>query len=384
MISHQYLVAALAATLTSLLATPLVIALAKKFNFMDDPNRKHPAILHDKPIPRAGGLPILITLLILVPIFIPLDKKMLAILLASIIIVVIGLIDDKYDLNPYLRFGFNFLVAAIIVGSGVGITWIANPFDTQIRFDSLIWEVDLLGRVRQVVVLADLFALVWIVWMMNAINWSKGVDGQLSGIATVSTIVLGLVAVKYATNDPSQWPVATLAMIVGGAYLGFLFFHVYPQKIQPGYGGGALAGLMLAVLSILAGGKLATTLLVLAVPLTDAVFTVLRRIYHKRSPFWGDRGHLHHKLLDMGWSKRQIAFFYWGICALLGIAALSLDSQSKAFAIIMLGVVVLAILLTITYFLNQKSKRDLRTSSLIQPESSRAQSPNKSDERREI
>ncbi|MCL5412008.1 MAG: undecaprenyl/decaprenyl-phosphate alpha-N-acetylglucosaminyl 1-phosphate transferase [Patescibacteria group bacterium] len=351
----NYLLAALTATILTILTTPVTIILAKKFNFIDYPTRKHPAIVHDKPIPRAGGLPILVTLLILVPLFItPLDKRFIAILASSVLVVFTGLVDDKYDLSPYLRFGLNILAALIVVGAGVGITWISNPLDTQIRFDSLIWSFEFLGRTRNIVVLADLFALGWIVWMMNAINWSKGVDGQMPGIAAISTVVLGLVALKYAQNDPTQWPVVILAMIVSGAYLGFLFFNVYPQKIMPGYGGGALAGFMLAVLSILAGGKLATTLLVLAIPLADAVFAILRRLYHKKSPFWGDRGHLHHKLLELGWSKRKIALFYWVVCAVLGIVALNLDSQTKFFAVVMLGLVILAVLLTLTYLLNKK------------------------------
>jgi UDP-GlcNAc:undecaprenyl-phosphate GlcNAc-1-phosphate transferase len=154
--------------------------------------------------------------------------------------------------------------------------------------------------------------------------------------------------------------VIVLAFILAGAYLGFLLWNFYPQKIMPGYGGGALAGYFLAVLAILSGAKVATAILVLGVPMMDAVYSIMRRIIQGRSPVWGDRGHLHHKLMDLGWGKRRIALFYWLVSAVLGWVALQLNSQWKAYTIVLLAVMVGGLLLWLnmaTYFL-KKPDRD--------------------------
>lgn len=356
-----YLTVFTISALISALATYFVIKLARKYGFMDYPGRVHPANIITIPTPRAGGIPIFITLLVLVPLFVTSSgvmepTRIASFLLAATLLVVFGTLDDKYDLNPYLRFGINLISAFLIVGSGIAINWLPNPFGGEIRFDLLIWEFGLFGKSYAIPILADLLTLVWLTWMMNAINWSKGVDGQLPGIVVIASFILSLVALRYVESDPTQVPVAILAFIVCGAYLGFLPFNFYPQRIMPGYGGGALAGLLLGVLAILAGARLATTLLVLVVPLGDALFAVIRRLAQGKSPFWGDRGHLHHKLLDLGWSKAQVALFYWLLTAVSGWAALILSSKGKSLAIISVGVLVIAILVTLYFTISRKPK----------------------------
>lgn len=127
---------------------------------------------------------------------------------------------------------------------------------------------------------------------------------------------------------------------------------------MPGYGGGSLGGYMLAVLAILSGGKVATAILVLGVPMMDAAYTIARRLYQKRSPVWADRGHLHHKLIALGWGKRKIALFYWLVSAILGAAALSLNSQQKFFTIILVGVVVGGFLLWLNFWVTFSRPQD--------------------------
>jgi UDP-GlcNAc:undecaprenyl-phosphate GlcNAc-1-phosphate transferase len=193
---------------------------------------------------------------------------------------------------------------------------------------------------------------------MNMVNWSKGVDGQMPGFVGISAIVLGLLSFRFTMIDLQQWIVATLAFITAGAYLGFLPFNFYPQKIMPGYGGGALAGFMLSVLAIASGGKVATALLVLGIPFLDAGYTILRRLLQKRSPFWGDRGHLHHKLLDLGWGKRRIALFYWLLSVILGLIALNLTSRAKIFVIIFMALALGGILLWLSLLLPSLRRED--------------------------
>ncbi|MDP2670897.1 MAG: MraY family glycosyltransferase [bacterium] len=338
--------------------TPLVIKLARQHGFLDYPNRPHPAIIHTKPLPRGGGLAVLVGLigcLTLISFVQPsFDKRLLAIFIASFLIVLVGLADDKYDLNPYLRLLANFFTVLIVVGFGIGITSFHNPLGGNINLD--IWRISFsipeflpFAGLHSILVLADIFALIWIVWIMNAINWSSGVDGQLSGIAFISLSFIGFVALRNLQTDPNQLIVASLAFGAAGAFLGFLPWSFYPQRIMPGYGGSALAGFLIATLAILSGAKLATAFLVLAVPLVDSLWAIVRRLYQHRSPVWGDRQHLHHQLLKRGWSIPKIAFLYYALTAFFGLASLSLDSRGKLFAIAMVVVVLLSFIISVGY-----------------------------------
>lgn len=323
--------------LVSFWATPLVIKFAKFLGLVDNPQKRyHPAQVHRGTIPRAGGLAIFIGVLITSLIFLPLDRHLKGILLGAVVVIVVGLLDDKYDLSPYFRLLTNFLAAFCVVGAGIGIAFINNPFGGVIDLNQPM---------------ADLFALFWIAWCMNMVNWSKGVDGQLPGFVAIAAVVIGILSLKFSA-DITQWPVTILAFITAGSYLGFLPWNFYPQKIMPGYGGGSLGGYLLATLSILATTKVGTMILVLGVPLMDGVYTVVRRLASGRLPFWGDRGHLHHRLLDLGWGKRKIAIFYWLVSAVLGIIALNLNPRQKFYTVVLLAALVGGVLL----WLNQLAR----------------------------
>lgn len=349
---------ALTAFILTFLTTPFTIKFANYFGLVDNPRvRKHPAHLHQKTIPRAGGLAIYLGLIITSFLFFPFSKQLLGILSGATVLVIVGLLDDKFDLSPYFRLATNFLAALLVVGAGVGISFINNPLGGIIHLDTWRIRFEVFGP-HSIIVWADLFALIWIIWCMNMVNWSKGVDGQMPGFVGISAFILGLLAFRFMENDLTQWTNATLAFIVAGAFLGFLPFNFYPQRIMPGYGGGSLAGFMLAVLAILSGGKVATAILVLGIPMTDAIYTILRRLYHRRSPVWGDRGHLHHRLLEIGWPKRQIALFYWLISAILGAVALNLNSQQKLFTIILVAAIVGGLILWLNFWVTFSRPQD--------------------------
>lgn len=336
------LLPAFLSAIIALIATPLVIRLYRHHHWLDDPKgQTHPKVIHRYPVPRGGGLAIYAAILLTSLIFLPLDKHLLGILLGGLVLMITGLLDDIYNLNPYLRLGLGGLAAGLVVLSGIGVAYVSNPLSagTVINLSQPQIPIFFLGKLRTIWIWADLLALIWIVGTMNFVNWSKGLDGQLPGIVVVSAIVIGLLSLRFV-DDVTQWPVIILAFILAGAYLGFLPYNFYPQKIMPGYGAGGLAGYFLAVLAILSGAKLATAILVLGVPLIDAVYTVLRRLAKGRSPVWGDRGHLHHKLMNLGWGKRRIAVAYWLVSAALGFIALQLNSQQKLYTLILLGVII--------------------------------------------
>ncbi len=337
----------------TLVATPIVIKLAFKYGFVDDPKKhKHPAILHKKVIPRAGGLAVGIGIIATILLFVPINKQVIGIIIGSVIAVLVGILDDKYDLNPYLRFLSNFLIAAVVVLSGIGISFVTNPFGGVIRLDEFIIRFDFFGP-HSIVVLADIFAILWIVWVMNMLNWSKGVDGQLAGIAAVGFVVLGIVSLRFAENDQSQVIVASLAFIAAGAALGFLPFNWHPAKIFPGYSS-TILGFLIAVLSIMSGAKVAIAILAMAVPLLDGVFTIFRRLLIKKSPFWGDKKHLHHHLMRLGWGHRKISLFYWTVCAILGLIALTTSGIEKLFAGLLVFCVIMASILWINLIIWSK------------------------------
>ncbi len=350
-----------AALILSGLMTPVVIWIYKKMNWLDDPTKQtHPKVVHQYPVPRGGGVAIFLSILIASLIWLPIDKHLLGILAGALILTLVGMIDDIKNINPYWRLGLGFLAAGLVVGVGIGVPYISNPFKAGAVISLSQPQIPFffLGKLRTIWIWADIMALIWIVGAMNFVNWAKGLDGQLPGIVVVAATVIGVLSLRFV-DDVTQWPVIVLAFILAGAYLGFLPWNFYPQKIMPGYGGGSLAGYFLAVLAILSGAKVATAILVLGVPMIDALYSIMRRLLRGRSPVWGDRGHLHHKLMDLGWGKRRIAVFYWLISAILGLIALQLNSQEKLYTIVVLGVIIGGVLIwlnTATYFLKRPDR----------------------------
>jgi UDP-GlcNAc:undecaprenyl-phosphate/decaprenyl-phosphate GlcNAc-1-phosphate transferase len=345
----------LGAFLISLFFTPVVIFLATRLGIVTDAKTsKHPAHTHQGILPRAGGLPIFLG--ILLPLFFFIGNKIVFfLLLGATTTVIIGLLDDKYDLSPYLRFGANFIVAAIAVAGGAGIPYITNPFDTLWRLDQFTFSFNLFGSGYELLWLADLVAVLWIVWCMNMVNWSKGVDGQLPGFVAITAFFLGLLSLRFSQHDISKEIVTIVCFVTAGSFLGFLPWNFYPQKILPGYAAGSLAGYLLGVLSILSWGKLGTMLLLLILPLADALIVISRRILQKRSPFKGDRFHFHHTLLSMGWSRRRIAIFYWLVSLIVGSLTLFMNSTEKIYAFLLLLVLLSGIVVWSFYFVKNEN-----------------------------
>ncbi len=321
------------------LLTYVSIVVFKKLGLVDDPKiHKHPGVIHKKPIPRGGGVPLIFGVFIAGYFFLPINNQTSALFIGSLLALFIGVIDDllnskSRDVSPYIRFGINIATAAIVVASGISIHFITNPLSGGIlQLDAI--NIPFIG-----ILLSDVLSVFWLIWVMNMINWSKGVDGQMPGIVAISAIVIGILSLRLDPMGTANHIDATLSFIIAGSALGFLIFNFSPAKIFPGYGATSLY-LLLGVVSILSSAKLATAVLVMGVPLVDFVFTIIRRMLNKKSPFHGDKKHLHHIFLRLGYSQRQIALFYWVVSAILGIISLTIRSQSKVFALIMLIIIV--------------------------------------------
>ncbi len=335
--------------------TPLFIRINIFLKLIDDPKKhKHPAMLHTKMLPRGGGLPYFLGILISALILLPITPQTITIYIAGIIALVVGTIDDRMnaegsDISPYIRFLFNILCATIIVLGGTNSTFITNPLGGILHLNISVIPFF-------PITVAQIIYIIWIVWVMNILNWSKGVDGQMPGIVSIAAIVIGILSLRFSLHDQNVIIDTKLSFMIAGASIGFLIYNFHPAKIFPGFGTTSVY-LLLAAVSILSSAKLATAILVMGVPIVDATFTIIRRIYHKKSPFLHDRLHLHHLLLKLGYSQRQIALFYWAISAILGLVALTLQSTNKLFALLMLFAIVgggLLFLHSITQDKNEK------------------------------
>lgn len=340
----------LTAAIVAYLTTPLIIKLADRIGIIDDPKRhKHPKVIHTYPVPRGGGLAIFIAVSVAAVLFLPFDKHLRGILAGAALIAGMGIADDKYDLNPYLRLALQFIAASSPIIAGIGIAFVSNPAGGIIDLSHPRINFNLLGEARSIWIWSDIFALFWIVTLMNFLNMgAKGVDGQLPGVATIAAATIAFLSLRFSA-DITQWPVIILATITSAAYLGFLPWNFYPQKIMPGFAGSSLAGYLLGVLSILSTTKVGTLFVVLGVPLVDTGYTIIRRVASGKSPVWGDTGHLHHRLLQAGLSKRQVAYFYWLVTAILGLLALNLNTASKIYTIFGVIILVGGLILWLTY-----------------------------------
>lgn len=305
----------LAAGILALAVTPMTIRLAKRLGVMDQPGKdgtetaRH---LHTEPTPRMGGLGIICGFLGGMLLFAAVDRQMAAMLLGSVIIVVVGTMDDIHDLKAYQKLAAQFLCAAIAVMGG-------NCF----AFPGYMTAGAGVSRIllKWIAVLAS---VIWIVLVTNAMNMIDGLDGLAAGItvaATVSITILALACTNYGA--------AVLAAALGGGCIGFLPYNLFPAKTFMGDNGSNFIGYTLAVASLQTFFQFDSVtafvlpFLVLGLPIFDICYAVILRISHGENPMKADRKHVHYQLIDMGFSKKQTVAILWSISAGLELLALT-------------------------------------------------------------
>ncbi len=341
-----FLYFALATTL-SLLITPAIKSLAIKTKTLDLPvlARK----IHKNPVPLLGGLGVyaafilaILTYLVLGhPDFLVVPTKFFfAIIFGALVLVIGGILDDKFNLPPKWLWLFPAFAAAIVVwsGIGVGITQISNPFGAPIYIGYSLFSIPL----------SLILAWLWMLGMIFTTKLLDGLDGLCGGVGFIGSITMFALSLTEKVNQPIT---ATIAIIFAGALLGFLVYNFHPAKVFLGEAGSTLVGFMLGVLSIILGAKIATALLVMGIPILDVAWAIIRRMFYHRSPFVGDRAHLHYRLLDIGLSHRQTVLVLWLISAIFGFTAVFLQSMGKLIALFVLFcvMVILAISVVIIY-----------------------------------
>jgi UDP-GlcNAc:undecaprenyl-phosphate GlcNAc-1-phosphate transferase len=255
----------------------------------------------------------------------------------------VGLWDDFCELSWKIQLFFQIFCASLVFFFGVRIYYLTNPFLGEIiKLDKGVG-----------IFLAFFLALIWIVLLMNALNWLDGLDGLSGGITLIGVLTIFFLSLKEEVNQP---PVAIITMILAGSILAFLIFNFNPAKIMAGTAGSMFMGFSLAVLAIFSGTKIATTLLILAIPVLDFLWVVWERKRSGKSIFLPDNNHLHYKLLSLGWSQRKINISLYLITAV--IAAISLHTRVLGKSITLL--LVIFFLGTSLFFLNKITSQKVK------------------------
>ncbi|MHB8959841.1 MAG: glycosyltransferase family 4 protein [Candidatus Limnocylindrales bacterium] len=326
-----------AAALLSLLATPLVVRVATRLNAVDEPNHRR---VNATPVPRGGGVAVAVAFLLVAAIVVVLNERLdlmpdprplqfesaefLAILVGGTVAMLLGLLDDAFQLRARWQLLTQLGVAAVPLIARVWPSTLSNPVgpDPIPLYDPF----------------AIAFTIVWILGMINSINFIDGLDGLSSGIAMIAAVTLGIISFTTAVGN-GQPMVGVLCFVLAGALLGFLRWNFHPARIFIGTTGVMFVGYMLAILSILGGAKVAVALLVLGVPIIDTFWIIVRRLATGHSPFTPDRGHIHHRLLDLGLTHAQTVLVIYALCIVLAMLSLVSSTAQQVYAF--LGLVVL-------------------------------------------
>ena len=330
----DYMLAFVIAAGVALLITPGVIFLAARTGAMDAPDARK---VHKKPIPRIGGIGIyaafmaaIFSVLSFVEVTAEIRTELIGLMVGGSLIVLVGVIDDYKNLPAKVKLVGQILAAAVLViAFDVRIDFITDPFGDYIYTEWLAIPV----------------TIFWIVGLTNTVNLIDGLDGLAAGVSTIASITIFLVALQQGILL-----VAVLTAALAGAAFGFLYYNFNPARIFMGDSGSMFLGYMLAGISVIGAVKSAATIalivpiLALGLPILDTTFAIVRRYRGGVPIFKPDKGHLHHRLLDLGFSQRQAVLLMYVISALLGLSAVALTEVSSQFAILIVCVVVAAVL----------------------------------------
>lgn len=325
------------------LVTPMVTSAAARWGFTDRPAARRNEALK----PRLGGIAVFTAVALALAITYPLlpgrtaaeMARVVGLMAGGFIVVVLGALDDRYELSPLAQLAGQALAATVAIASGILIDSVTNPLAE--------------GLLMFPPYLAVFFTFFWLLGAMNTLNFLDGVDGLAAG---VSAVAAGILAVHSLVMG--QMTIAVLPIALAGACLGFLPFNFYPARATLGTCGAVFLGFALASLSVIGGTKAATLLLVLGLPVVDTGWTIMRRMASGQSPFRGDRGHLHHRLLALGLSERQIVLLMYASCAALGTLALLLSTRlAKFYAIGIMTAATLLLVATLAYYGRRRPPR---------------------------
>jgi UDP-GlcNAc:undecaprenyl-phosphate/decaprenyl-phosphate GlcNAc-1-phosphate transferase len=338
----KYLIPFISSFLLSVFLMLVAVYFSRKIKWKGRRSGRH---IHKKGTPRIGGIVMIVVFVsaILLNKDLFITSEIYGILAALLIMMVVGIWDDLSEIYWKVQLFFQVAISILIFIFGIRIYYITDPLTGGIlNLDSGIG-----------VLISIVLVIFWIILIINSINWIDGVDGLSGGVVLISACTIFFLSLKTDVNQP---PIAILASIFSGAVLGFLIFNFNPAKAMAGTTGSIFMGFVLAVLAIIAGTKIATMLLVMAIPVIDFLWVVGERIGHKKSIFRPDRRHLHYKLIELGWSEKKIAYWYWGATFFISLVALNTRAIGKGITLAVSAVIMLLAIVVI----NKKIKHNGR------------------------
>lgn len=339
----DFILAFFIALAVSYLLIPRIIALAVRTGEMDMPDERK---VHTAPIPRLGGIAIYVAFMAAVLLTVDMTREIAGLLLGGTVIAAVGVIDDLKNLPAKVKLLGQIIAAAVLVLFDVRIDFISDPFGDLIYLEYLA-------------VPATLF---WIVGITNTVNLIDGLDGLAGGVSTIASITILLVALQQ-----DYLLVVVLTAALSGSVLGFLRYNFNPAKIFMGDTGSMFLGYMLAGISVIGAVKSAATvalivpIFALGLPILDTAFAIIRRYLGGKPIFKPDRGHLHHRLLDLGFSQRQAVLLMYVISGVLGVSAIALTEVSSTIAMFIISAVTLAVLVGAKKLGIFKTKKSIET-----------------------
>ena len=354
-----YLIASSLTFALAVILTPLIKRLAWRLDIIDRPDQVRK--LQKQPVALLGGWAIFISISLVAFIF---RRYFVAgdlnyhhwfgVWLGGLIVMIGGSLDDCYDLPAHKQFIFSILAVLAVIAGGVGIKKITG-LDGQLVFLNT-WQIPLFswqGIIRHFVVWVDLFTFFWLMGMMYTTKLLDGVDGLVTGLVGIGSLIIGLFTLTTKYYQPD---IALAAFILTAACAGFLLYNWSPAKIYLGDGGSLLLGYLLGVLAIISGGKIAIALLIMGVPILDMIWVIIRRLVNKQNPFrTADRKHLHQRLMDLGWGAKRTTLTYYTVSLVFGLSALFLQSQGKRLALLL--VIILMTIVVIRFSLLDKPQQ---------------------------
>ncbi len=322
----NYVLAFFIALAAAYILTPGVISLATRLGAMDAPD---PRKVHKKPVPRLGGLAIYLAFTVAALSTVEMNMEMTGLLLGGTVIAIVGIIDDFKNLPAKVKLLGQIFAALILVAFDIRIDFISDPFGDFLYLEYLA-------------VPATIF---WVVGLTNTVNLIDGLDGLAAGVSMIASVTIALVALQQGFLL-----VAVLTAALAGSAMGFLHYNFNPARIFMGDTGSMFLGYMLAGISIIGAVKSAATIalivpiLALGLPILDTAFAIIRRYRGGVPIFKPDRGHLHHRLLDLGFTQKQAVLLMYVISAVLGLSAIALTEVSSSIAALIIVAVIAAVL----------------------------------------
>jgi UDP-GlcNAc:undecaprenyl-phosphate GlcNAc-1-phosphate transferase len=345
--ARLYIAVLLSAFVLSCLASPLAIRLAFKIGAVDRPERRK---VHTQPMPRMGGMAIFLSFLICLLFILKVSGPFTGMIYGACIIFLVGLLDDIFQLSAWVKLLGQIAAAAVAVHFGVIVHFVTNPFNGALDLGSLSIPLTLL----------------WIVGISNAINLIDGLDGLAAGVSAIAATTMGIIALIKGQPE-----VALVTFALVAAIAGFLPFNFYPAKTFMGDSGSNFLGFVLGCLAIIGTAKSAALIslfipiVILAIPIFDTFFAIIRRVHNKAPIFLPDRDHLHHRLMALGMSHCRSVLIIYSVSAFFSTVAIVITFVSSSKANVMLALLLLLVVLA-AYKIGLLSGEERQTSPRVE------------------